>query len=119
MIRPMLIVCATMLVIGRWPAQAQTEPAPTDMTPSEFRQVLVDMESYLDSHKGTDLARQLAAISDNTLSTIYAHVANPRQLQKAVSALRLDDTTKGARTMRLAVPTLLPQAVAGSCAPGA
>jgi hypothetical protein len=90
-----------------------------DMTPSEFRQVLVDMGSYLDAHKGTDLARQFTAIQDDTLSQIYPAVANPRQLQRAVAALRAEDAAKAAGTMRLDTQTLVPQAVVGSCTPGA
>jgi hypothetical protein len=117
--RPLMIVCATALLIARCHAQAQSEPTQLDMTPSEFRQVLVDMGSYLDAHKGTDLARQFAAIPDNALSNMYPAVVNPRQLQRAVAALKADDAAKAARPKGLDTQTLVPQAVVGSCLPGA
>src|SRR5216683_6420835 len=77
--RLLLIMGATALLVAPYHAQVQTARTQTDMTTSEFRQVLVDMGSYLDAHKGTNLARQFAAMQDNTLSTIYTAVANPRQ----------------------------------------
>jgi hypothetical protein len=118
----LLIMGATALLVAPYHAQAQTAQTQTEMTTSEFRQVLVDMGSYLDAHKGTNLASQFAAIPDETLSKIYPAVSNPQKLKSAVAALRAEDAMRAARasgTTRLAVRSLSARAVVGSCLPGA
>ncbi|MDQ2775792.1 MAG: hypothetical protein M3Y57_12880 [Acidobacteriota bacterium] len=52
--RILLIAAATALLIAQ--SGAQTLQAPNSMTIPEFRQVLVDLGTYLDAHKGTNLA---------------------------------------------------------------
>lgn len=84
--RLLLLVAATALLVA--PSLAQTRD---DITIPEFRQALVDLGSYLDAHKGTDLARQLEAVPDEGLREIYPSLANPRQFQRAVAALRKHD----------------------------
>jgi hypothetical protein len=84
--RLLLLVAATALLVA--PSLAQTRD---DITIPEFRQVLVDLGSYLDAHKGTDLARQFEAMPEEGLRQIYPSVANPRQFQRAVAALRKHD----------------------------
>ena len=81
------------------PSQAQTlAPARTDMTTQEFRQVLLDLGSYLDSHRGTNLRGQFEAAPDDILAKLYPTVPNPRQLQSAVAALRAHDAAASVAT---------------------
>jgi hypothetical protein len=114
--RLLLIMGATAWLVAPYHAQAQTAQTQTDMTTSEFRRVLVDMGSYLDAHRGTNLASRFAAISDETLSKIYPAVSNPHQLQSAVAALTQYDAAQrlGASAK---ISRLRPLAVFGSCTP--
>ena len=101
---------ATALLIAPCYAQVQDTATQNELSQPEFRQVLIDLGSYLDAHKGTDLLKQFEAIPDSTLSQIYPAVANPRQLQAAVRALRAEDAVKAAGAKRLATRTPVPDA---------
>jgi hypothetical protein len=119
--RLLLIMGATVLLVAPYHAQAQNAQTQTDMTTSEFRQVLVDMGSYLDAHKGTNLASQFAAIPDETLSKIYPAVSNPRQLQRAVAALKQDDAklaaTRAPQSKEAAIARATPLVAFPGCTP--
>jgi hypothetical protein len=114
--RLLLIVGATALLVAPFRAQTQSVQTQNDMTIPEFRQVLLDMGSYLDAHKGTSLHSQFEAIPADVLVRIYPSVSNPRQLQSAVAALKQHDTAQrlGASAN---ISRLRPLAVFGSCAP--
>lgn len=64
--RLLLIAGATALLVA--PSVAQAQSAQNEMTIPEFRQVLVDLGTYLDAHKGTNLASQFSTIPENTLA---------------------------------------------------
>jgi hypothetical protein len=93
------------------------------MTTSEFRQVLVDLGSYLDARKGTNLASQFSALTDSALAKLYSVTPNPLQLRSAAEGLKESDVAKAGGAAlpaaRTAGKSLTPMAVAGSCAPGA
>jgi len=114
----LLIMGATALLVAPSRAQAQSQ---NDMTIPEFRQVLVDLGSYLDAHKGTDLRSQFEAIPDNVLMKLYPTISNPRQLQSAVAALKQHDAEQGAQLRLLpeasANISASPMLVVGTCPP--
>jgi len=85
--RLVLIVCAAALLIAPWNSQAQNAQTQNEMTMPEFRQVLVDLGSYLDIRKGTDLRRQFESAPDDELRALLPSVSNPRGFQHAVAQL--------------------------------
>ncbi len=118
--RTLLTMCATALLIAPCHAQAQSAPTRNDMTTPEFRQVLLDLGSYVDAHKGTDLRRQFEAVPDDTLRQIYSAVPDPLQLKSAVAALKQHDERLSAQPqlMPLASATIAavsPLAVSPAC----
>src|ERR1019366_40028 len=96
-----LLLGITTLLVGPIHAQEQQAQTPNTMTTPEFRQVLLDLGSYLDAHKGTDLRRQFEAFPDDFLRQMISAVPNPRQLQKSVAALKEDDAARGAQSRML------------------
>src|SRR6266851_1700534 len=90
--RPLFVVCAAALLIAPWHVQAQSAPTETDISASEFRQVLLDVGSYLDGHKGTKLRSRFEALSDDAIQQLYSTIPNPHQLQIAVAGLKQHDT---------------------------
>jgi hypothetical protein len=118
--RRVFVVCATALLTAPWHIQGQSPQTQNHISPWEFRQVLVDLGSYLDAHKGTDLRRQFEGIPDDMLLKMHAAVPNLGELQNAVAALKKSDADIAARALapRAAVnASMMPQAVVGSCAP--
>ncbi len=93
--RLLLVVGATALLVAPSRAQAQSETQ-NDLTIPEFRQVLLDLGSYLDAHKGTDLRARFEVVTDDVLRAIYPTVSHPRQLQSAVAALKQHDAVAAA-----------------------
>ncbi len=83
--------CATALVIAAGTARGQDSNPQSVMSVPEFRQVLVDLGTYLDAHKNTNLRQRFEATPDDTLNAILPAVANPRALQRAVAGLKQDD----------------------------
>ncbi len=81
--RLLWVLIATMLMVA--PSLAQTSK---DITIPEFRQVLVDVGSFIDAQKGTDFARQFQAIDDESLLKLYPAVPNGRQFQTLVGKLK-------------------------------
>jgi hypothetical protein len=120
--RLLLIASATALLVV--PSGAQTAQGSNEMTIPEFRQVLVDLGTYLDAHKGTNLANQFSELSDDALGKIYPSVSNPLQLKTAVEALKKHDAdvasgfAPASRASSASRASLTANAVAGSCAPG-
>ena len=115
---------ATMIAFGvallatSWPSWAQNPQDTNDMQLWEFRQVLVDLGSYLDAHKGTDFQRQFATMPDNVIENWYPAVKNPREFQKAVMGLKQHDGSMAARRAERRVDaSLLPRAVTPACVP--
>lgn len=116
--RLLFIAVATVLLIA--PAGAQTAETSNSMTMPEFRQVLVDLGTYLDAHKGTNLASQFSAMSDEALSNVYPSFPNLRNFQRSVEALKAESsagTSKGPSTSSLARASFTTNAslVAGAC----
>jgi hypothetical protein len=89
--RILLLIGASALLVAPFHAQTQSAQTQNDMTIPEFRQVLVDLGSYLDSHKGTNLRGQFEAIPDEIAKRLYPAFANVRQFQSAVAALKQHD----------------------------
>jgi len=85
--------CALALLITAASAQGQDTQPTNETSVSEFRQALLDLGTYLDAHTNSrsDLRRRFESVPDGLLQAIYPHVANPRQLQDAVAALKQDD----------------------------
>ncbi len=81
--RFLLVVIATALLVA--PSYAQTKQ---DITIPEFRQVLVDLGSWVDAKKGTDFARQFQAIDDDVLMKMYQAVPDARRFQSLVAQLK-------------------------------
>jgi hypothetical protein len=118
--RLLSIAAATVLLLSPVGALAQSTPATNNMSISEFRQVLVDLGSYLDARKGTDLSRQFAGLSDDALSKILPSVANAQQLKISVEALKSHDaeaTVRAQTASPLAKLAPVSNAVVGSCPP--
>lgn len=116
--RLLFIAVATALLIA--PAGAQTAETSNSMTMPEFRQVLVDLGTYLDAHKGTNLASQFSAMSDETLRNLYPSFSNPRALQRSVDSLKAQGaagTSKGRSTSPLerASSAMNASLIAGNC----
>jgi hypothetical protein len=114
--RILLLVGASALLVAPLRAQTQSAQNQNDMTIPEFRQVLLDLGSYLDANKGTNVRSRFSALSEDALSKLYASVPNPQQLKSAVAALKQHDAAKEAVSSggRAQVE---PNAVAGSCPP--
>lgn len=89
-------VCATLLLAATCSAQENSQTPKATMSTQEFRQVLVDLGSYLDAHKGTHLAEKFAALPENSLEMVLPAVADPWGLQRSVSALKESDMAGGA-----------------------
>jgi hypothetical protein len=84
-----LVVIATALLVAPSLAQSQADAQRRgNITMSEFRQVLVDVGSFIDAQKGTDFARQFQAIDDETLTKLYPAVPDGRQFQSLVAKLK-------------------------------
>jgi hypothetical protein len=81
--RLLFVLIATALLVA--PSLAQTRE---DITIPQFRQVLVDLGSWVDAQKGTDYARQFQAIDDDTLIKLYPAVPSGRKFQSLVAQLR-------------------------------
>jgi hypothetical protein len=81
--RFLLVMIATALLVT--PSLAQTKH---DITIPEFRQVFVELGSWVDAQKGTDFARQFQAIDDETLMKMYPAVPDGRQFQSLVRQLK-------------------------------
>ena len=120
--RLLLMISATALLATTLGAQI-AQPS-TQMTIPEFRQVLIDLGTYLDAHKGTNLASQFSTMSDEQLSSILPSVGNPLQLKNAVEALKQNDiavangSTPALRGLSVPHASLAtPNAVVGSCQP--
>lgn len=120
--RLMLMISATALLVAT--LGAQTAQPSTQMTIPEFRQVLIELGTYLDAHKGTNFAGQFSTMSDEQIGDILPSVSNPLQLKSAVDALKQNDaaaangSTPAARGLagpRSSLAT--PNAVVGSCQP--
>jgi len=122
--RTLLTVFGTALLIAPCHAQAQSAQTPTsnDLSASEFRQVLVDLGSYLDAHRGTDFRRQFEGAPDDVLRGVYSALANPRQFQSAVAGLKQNDERLRAQPQLMTgagatIGAVLPQAVSPACPP--
>lgn len=97
--------CVTLLLAAACNAQEVSQTRNSTMSVQDFHQVLVDLGTYLDAHRGTHLAEQFAAIPDKSLETILPAVADPVGLQRAVSALKESDIVEGGRlASRMATP---------------
>ncbi len=94
-----IIFLATAIATLTCTVQGQDPQVQDAMSVPEFRQVLVDLGTYLDSHKNTNLRQQFEAAPDNVLQSILPVVSNPRLLQKSVRSLRENDAS-GAREGR-------------------
>lgn len=114
-----LLVAATILVAGPIYAQTQSAQTVNDMTIPEFRQVLQDLGSYLDAHKGTDLRRQFDALSDDSLRQFMPAIPNLRRFQIAVTALKEHDAAGGtqSRLPRPEAANATPLAAFPGCTP--
>ena len=115
----LLAAAATALVV---PITAQTSQTRTEMTIPEFRQVLIDLGTYLDSHKGTNLATQFSEASDDTLAKVYPAVADLGRLERAVKALKEHDAAVASGSALIvgrpaARASMMASAVAGACPP--
>jgi hypothetical protein len=116
-----LIAGVTALLVV--PSGAQSSQASNEMTIPEFRQVLVDLGTYLDAHKGTNLASQFSAIPDEQLNKLYPAVSNPRQLQSAITTLKEHDAALASgslvspRTRSAPRASITPDAGVGTCGP--
>jgi len=106
--------CALALLITAGRAQGQNTLSTNETSVSEFRQALLDLGTYLDAHtnSGSDLRRRFEAVPYDLLEAIYPHVANPRQLENAVAALKQDDAMHAAQRATAATPLAQPQAAA-------
>lgn len=119
------IACSAAFLILTCAAQEQTSRTTSSMGVGEFRQVLVDLGSYLDAHSTTDLnlSQRFAAVPDDTLRRVLFNLANPSQFINAVAGLRQEDAMKAAaRTMRKlstgGTPSVAPDAFYPNCPPG-
>ena|ERR1700692_3301377 len=65
------MIGAVVLLAAPYNAKAQSTASRDGLTIPEFRQVLVDLGTYLDAHKGTNLASQFSALPDSALGEIY------------------------------------------------
>jgi hypothetical protein len=93
-----MLLAATTLMVGPICAQAQPAQTRNDMTTPEFREVLMDLGSYLDAHKGTDLHRQFEALPEDSLRQLMSAIPNLRRFQTAVTALKEHDAARGAQS---------------------
>lgn len=89
--RLLLTLSATALLVAPFRAQGQSAQTSNDITIPEFRQALIDLTTYLDAHKGTDLRRQMEAAPTDILEKLYPAVPNPRRFQSAVTTLKQHD----------------------------
>ncbi|MBV8552642.1 MAG: hypothetical protein JOY54_15195 [Acidobacteriaceae bacterium] len=124
-VRALLVIAgAAALLITPCIAQVQSAQTQNPLALSEFRQVLVDLGAYIDAHKGTNLASQFSALSDEQLEKAYQAAPNSRELQTAVAALKEHDaavangSTPAPRAMSVPRAQVTPNAVFGSCPPG-
>ena len=119
--RLLVIVGATALLVAPFRAQAQRAQTQNDITIPELRQAFLDLGSYLDAHKGTNLRSQFEAIPDEGLRAIYPAIPNPRQLQSAVAALKQDDAkldaTRAAQSKEAQIAHFAPLVVFPGCTP--
>ncbi len=113
--RLLLIMGATAVLVAPFRAQAQSAHTHNDLTIPEFRQVLLDLGSYLDARKGTNLRSQFEAVTDDSLRQLYPSIANPRQLQSAVTALKEHDAAQGAQSRLLHKARVVPEAAFPAC----
>ena len=92
------VVCLAALLAPACYVQAQnTQPNNAAMSIAEFRQVLVDTGSYLDTQKNMNLRQRFEALSDEQLEYIFSAVPDPRKLQRAVSSLRKYQATRAVK----------------------
>src|ERR1051326_6598069 len=89
--RLLLLTAAAVLLVAPSRAQAQSAPTQNDLTTPEFRQVLLDLGSYLDAHKGSDLRRRFEALTDDSLTQLLSAIPNPHRFRSAVAALKQHD----------------------------
>jgi hypothetical protein len=96
--------------------QATAQRSPKQMTVEEYRQVLVDLGTYLDAHKrNTNFREQFEAMSPDALQTLLNSTADPRKLQRAVNGLRQHDANPQSQfRMRTQAP-VQPDAAFPSC----
>ncbi len=114
----LILIGVTALVVAPYRMHGQSMPAQDDLTGPEFRQVLIDLGSYLDAHKGTNLRRQFEALTDDGVRQIQSVTANPRKLQGAVSALKEQDAARAdARQPQKPSANFSPLATFPTCAP--
>src|SRR5260370_22934615 len=117
--RILLLVGASALLVAPFRAQTQSAQTQNDMTIPEFRQVLLDLGSYLDARKGTNLRSQFEAIPDDITRKLYPAVANPRRFQSAVAALKQHDSEAASGRLpsgpNMSAASLDPQAAFPSC----
>ena len=96
----LFLAAATLLAV---PSLAQTQhsiPATqNDISFAEFRQTVLDLGTYLDAHRGTQLAMQFEAIPDEMLARLYLAVPSPRKLQGAVAALKQHDAEARSKSL--------------------
>ena len=111
----LLIAAAAAALLVAPSAQAQSAQIQNDMTPAEFRQVFLDLGSYVDAHKGTDLRRRFEAIPESALMEFYPATADPRQLRSAVAALQQEDATRAAKRQLRAQSASVAAPVQSNC----
>ena len=79
--------CVTLLLVGTCNAQeSEMQPRNATMSVQEFRPALVDLGSYIDSHKNSNLAAKFSASSDHSLETILPAVQDRTDNNQAHSA---------------------------------
>jgi len=116
--RTAFVIFATALVIAPWHVQAQNAQSENKMSDWEFRQVLMDVGAYIDSHKGTDLRKQFESVSEDVLRQMHSAVAHPQEFKNAVMVLKKHDVDAAAGLLRraeISASSLDPQAVFPSC----
>jgi len=111
------VVCLAALLAPACYVQAQnTQPNNAAMSIAEFRQVLVDTGSYLDTQKNMNLRQRFEALSDEQLEYIFSAVPDPRKLQRAVSSLRKYQATRAFKNATRGQLGIQPFAPFPSCA---
>jgi hypothetical protein len=114
MFRRAVVICAAAFLITQCSVRAQSAAPDTGMSVSEFRQVLLDLGSYLDARKGTNLHQQFESLTDDGVKLILSSISNPGRLETAVAALKRDGAGQTLNaTARMARPQ--PEAAFPAC----
>jgi len=93
--------CAQAQTTQKKTAQVQGSQVENAMTASELRQVFMDLGSYLDARRGTNLRSQFAAVPDDIMMRISQAIPDARRFQNAVAVLKRDDAARAASTRRM------------------